>query len=127
MKIKQLLLNASTICVVAVAALLFQSVFNESVKAENPESDGGGLKQRILDLEDRQAENDVEFVLIDTSLADLDARVNDNEARGRVNSTEIRSLKKRIDAITKRCGVLKADHRALTETVARMRARNGGK
>ena len=129
MKTKQIFINAATICMVALAVLMTQTMFNGSVSAQKKavESQDGNLMQRVTDLEEQQGENDKEFVLIDQSLGDLDLRVNDNEGRLVVHSAKIRALQARVRAADKRLSVQRADHRALVSKVAEIRARNGGK
>jgi len=122
MNMKQIFCNAATICMVALAVLMTQATFNGSANAQkkSSESTRGNLVQRVADLENRQDENDKEFVLIDQSLGDLDARVNDNAA-------EIRGLQARVKAADKRLSIQRADYRGLVSKVAKMRARHSGK
>ncbi len=128
MKTKQIFFNAATICMVSLAVLMTQAMFDGSASA-GPlagESKGGNLKQRVADLEDRQDENNTEFFLVDQSLGDLDARVNANDGRLVVHSADIRALKARVKAAEKRISAQRADHRDIVSTVAKMRIRPCG-
>ena len=128
MKTKQIFFNAATICMVSLAVLMTQAMFDGSANAGPPagESKGGNLKQRVVDLEDRQDENDNEFFLIDRSFGDLDSRVNANDGRLVVHSAEIRALEARVKVAEKRISVQRADHRDIVSKVAKMRARPCG-
>lgn len=83
MKVNKLFSTAATICVVCFAALLTQTVFSgfATAKPGNENSGDRSLKQRIMELELNQIENEKDFFLIDTSLSDLDSRVLELEKR----------------------------------------------
>ena len=123
---KRLFFNAATICMVALAVLMTQAAFNATANAQKQAgtSPGGNILQRVADLEERQEENDKEFVLIDQSLGDLDARVNANDGRLIVHSAKIRALEASVKAADKRLSIQRADHRKLVAKVAEIRARH---
>ena len=129
MSTKHILLNAATVCMVALAVLMTQAVFHQTATATPRAEDDGfvSLTQRVVDLEDRQDANDNEFVLIDGSLGDLDARVNANDASIRANSTDIRALQTKVKEMDGRLSIQRAEHRTLVSQVAKLRARCGSK
>jgi len=124
MNTKQIFFNAATVCMVAVAVMMTQTMFNGSVNAEQRNDGAGGdLRQRVADLEDRQDENDVEFVLVDRTLADLNARINANDADIRAQARRGRTLSESVGRLEKRTKTLEAQQRSLTEMIRRMTAR----
>ena len=124
MKTKQIFFNAATVCMVAVAVMMTQAMFNGSVNAEQRNDGAGGdLRQRVADLEDRQDENDVEFVLVDRTLADLNARINANDADIRAQARSGSTLSESVRRLEKRAKSLEAQQRSLAEMVKRMSRR----
>lgn len=124
MKTKQIFFNAATVCMVAAAVMMTQAMFNGSVNAEQRNDGAGGdLRQRVADLEDRQDENDVEFVLVDRTLADLNARINANDADIRAQARSGRAVSESIGRLEKRAKTLEAQQRSLAEMVKRMSLR----
>ena len=81
---------------------------------------GGDLRTRVADLEDRQDENDIEFVLVDRTLADLNARINTNDADIRAQDGRLTTLGSSVRDVEKRCKTLEAKHRDLVEVVKRL-------
>ena len=125
MNTKKIFFNAATVCMVAFAVMATQVMFNGSANADQRGNAArGDLKQRVSDLEERQDENDIEFVLVDRSLSDLDARVNVNDGRLRTQRARIRTLQDRVKATEKMCVIQRADHRALVSIVAKMARRD---
>jgi hypothetical protein len=109
---------------VAVAVMTTQAMFNGSAIADQRgDAPRGDLKQRVADLEDRQDENDLEFVLVDRSLGDLHARIDGSDGRLIVHKGRIRALQNRVKSVEKRLAVQRADHRDLVSSVAKMRNR----
>jgi len=124
MNTKKIFFNAATICMVALAVITTQVMFQGSAIAEQRgDAAGGDLKQRVADLEDRQDENDVEFVLIDRSLGDLHARIDGVDGRLATHKARIRALEGRVKTAEKRIATQRADHKSLVDIVAKMRAR----
>ncbi len=124
MKAKQIFVNAATVCMVATAVMMTQAMFNGAANADQRgDAAGGDLKQRIADLEERQDENDIEFVLVDRTLADLNARINANDADIRTQDERIGKVTSRVDEVEKRYKSLRAQHQALASLVKRMAAR----
>ncbi len=124
MKAKQIFVNAATVCMVATAVMMTQAMFNGAANADQRgDAAGGDLKQRIADLEERQDENDIEFVLVDRTLADLNARINANDADIRTQDERIGKVTSRVDEVEKRYKSLRAQHQALAGLVKRMAAR----
>ncbi|MCP4169193.1 MAG: hypothetical protein GY758_00290 [Fuerstiella sp.] len=125
MKTKQIFFNAATICMVSLAVLMTQAMFDGSANAgpQVGERQGENLKQRVADLEDRQDEDKNEFFLVDQSLDDLVSRVNRNDGRLVVHSADIRALQARVKKAEERISVQRADHRSLVSKVAEMRVR----
>lgn len=125
MKTKQIFFNAATVCMVATAVIMTQAMFNGVANADQRgDAAGGDLRQRVADLEDRQDENDIEFVLVDRTLADLNARINANDADIRAQDGRLGKVASQVQEVEKRFSILKADHRALVEIVKNMAARN---
>ena len=125
MNAKQIFVNAATVCMVAIAVMMTQAMFNDAANADQRgDAVGGDLKQRVADLEDRQDENDIEFVLVDRTLADLNARINANDADIRALDGRVGKVSSRVRDVEKRAGVLEAKYRDLAEIVKRMAARN---
>jgi septal ring factor EnvC (AmiA/AmiB activator) len=125
MKTKQIFFNAATVCMVATAVLMTQAMFNGSAIADQRgDAAGGDLKQRVADLEECQNENDIEFVLVDRTLADLNARINANDADIRAQDGRISKVASHVQEVEKRYRVLRAQHRALSDIVKRMAARD---
>ena len=125
MKAKQIFFNAATVCMVATAVMMTQAMFNGAANADQRgDAAGGDLKQRIADLEERQDENDIEFVLVDRTLADLNARINANDADIRAQDGRIGKVASHVQEVEKRYRVLRAEHRALADMVKRMAARD---
>ena len=125
MKTKQIFFNAATVCMVATAVMMTQAMFNQVANADQRgDAAGGDLKQRVADLEERQDENDIEFVLVDRTLADLNARINANDADIRALDGRVGKVSSRVRDVEKRAGVLEAKYRDLAEIVKRMAARN---
>jgi chromosome segregation ATPase len=83
MNARRILVNACTICLLATAVLLSQSALSGSASATpgDAPSKGDNLKQRVKILELLQEDDDKEFLLVDASLTDLNARVEANEER----------------------------------------------
>lgn len=83
MNAKRMLINAGTICLLATAVLLSQSALSGSASATpgDAPTKGDNLRKRVQILELLQQEDDKEFLLVDASLSDLNARVEANEAR----------------------------------------------
>lgn len=127
MSVKQIFLNAATVCLVALAVLMTQAIFHQTATANPQVKDEGfvSLTQRIADLEDGQDAHDNEFVLIDGSLGDLDARVNANDASLRANTADIRALQARVKTMDGRLSLQRTAHRLLETKVAKLRARCG--
>lgn len=124
MNTKKIFFNAATVCMVAVAVMTIQAMFNGSAIADQRgDAAGGDLKTRVADLEDRQDENDLEFVLVDRSLGDLHARIDGADGRLIVHKGRIRALQNRVKSVEKRLAVQRADHRDLVSSVAKMRNR----
>ncbi len=125
MKTKQIFFNAATVCMVATAVMMTQAMFNGAANADQRrDAVGGDLKQRIVDLEERQDENDIEFFLVDRTLADLNARINANDADIRAQDGRLSEVASRVQDVEKRSGALRAQYRALAEIVKRMAARD---
>ncbi|MAI32083.1 MAG: hypothetical protein CMM07_10480 [Rhodopirellula sp.] len=125
MKTKQIFFNAATVCMVATAVMMTQAMFNGAANADQRrDAVGGDLKQRIVDLEERQDENDIEFLLVDRTLADLNARINANDADIRAQDGRLSEVASRVQDVEKRSGALRAQYRALAEIVKRMAARD---
>lgn len=125
MNAKQIFVNAAAVCMVATAVMMTQAMFNGAANADQRgDAAGGDLKQRVADLEDRQDENDIEFVLVDRTLADLNARINANDADIRAKDGRLSKVSSRIQEVENRSRVLRAQHRALAELVKRMAARD---
>ena len=125
MKAKQIFVNAATVCMVAAAVMMTQAMFNGAANAEQRgDAAGGDLRQRVADLEELQDENDIEFVLVDRTLADLNARINANDADIRAQDGRISKVASRVQDVEKRSKVLQAQHRALAELVRRMANRD---
>ncbi len=125
MKCKQIFFNAATVCMVATAVMMTQAMFNGAANADQrADAAGGDLKQRVADLEERQDENDIEFVLVDRTLADLNARINGNDADIRAQDGRLSRVASRVQEVENRSRILRAQHRALTELVKRMAARD---
>ena len=125
MNAKQIFVNAATVCMVAIAVMMTQAMFNDAANADQRgDAVGGDLKQRVADLEDRQDENDIEFVLVDRTLADLNARINANDADIRAKDGGLGKVTSRIQEVEKRSRLLQAQHRALANLVKRMAARD---
>jgi septal ring factor EnvC (AmiA/AmiB activator) len=121
MKAKQIFFNAATVCMVAAAVIMTQAMFNVSANADQRgDAAGGDLKQRVADLEDRQDENDIEFILVDRTLADLNARINANDADIRDQAERITRIGSSVRDVEKRTKTLEAKHRALAEVVRRL-------
>ncbi|MDB4749674.1 hypothetical protein OAF83_02095 [Rubripirellula sp.] len=121
MKTKQIFFNAATVCMVATAVMLTQAMFNVSASADQRgDAAGGDLRTRVADLEDRQDENDIEFVLVDRTLADLNARINTNDADIRAQDGRLTTLGSSVRDVEKRCKTLEAKHRDLVEVVKRL-------
>lgn len=110
---------------VATAVMMTQAMFNGAANADQRgDAAGGDLKQRIADLEERQDENDIEFVLVDRTLADLNARINANDADIRAQDGRVGKVASRVEEVEKRTRSLRAQHQALAELVKRMAARD---
>lgn len=110
---------------VATAVMMTQAMFNGAANADQRrDAVGGDLKQRIVDLEERQDENDIEFLLVDRTLADLNARINANDADIRAQDGRLSEVASRVQDVEKRSGALRAQYRALAEIVKRMAARD---
>lgn len=125
MNTKQIFFNAATVCMVATAVLMTQAMFNGAANADQRgDAAGGDLRQRIADIEDRQDESDVEFVLVDRSLADLNARINTNDTDILKQDGRLTDLASNVRAVEKRAKVMRAQHRVLAEMVKRMAARD---
>ena len=124
MNTKKIFFNAATVCMVALAVMATQAMFNGSAIADQRgDAAGGDLKQRVVDLEDRQDENDVEFILIDRSLGDLHARIDGVDGRLVTHKARIRALQNRVKTAEKRIAGQRADHKNLVDIVTKMRAR----
>jgi septal ring factor EnvC (AmiA/AmiB activator) len=125
MNAKQIFVNSATVCMVAIAVMMTQAMFNDAANADQRgDAAGGDLRQRVADLEDRQDENDIEFVLVDRTLADLNARINANDADIRAKDARLGKVTSRIQEVEKRSRLLQAQHRALADLVKRMAARD---
>lgn len=125
MKTKQVFFNALTVCMVAGAVMMTQAMFNGAANAEQRgDAAGGDLKQRVADLEQRQDENDIEFVLVDRTLADLNARINANDADIRAQDGRLSKVASRVQDVEARAGALRTQYRALSAIVKRMAARD---
>ena len=124
MKTKQIFFNAATVCMVALAVLMTQAMFNGAVHADQrKDAAGGDLRQRVADLEDQQDENDIEFVLIDRTLADLNLRINANDADIRALDGRGKALGDSVNRLDARCKNLQKQQDALDAMVKRLSAR----
>ena len=119
MNAKQALTTAAAICMICLAVLLTQTVFSGLANAtpsngQNPNS----LKQRVMNLEIKQEENDKEFFMIDTGLSDLDMRVLDLEKRGSVGESRVNELEKRLSTMR---ATMRADNRTIFSNLREIR------
>jgi hypothetical protein len=95
---------------------------DEASAVPQSKTDSRNLLQRVVDLEDRQVQNDVDFHLIDQSLNDLDVRVNDNQGRVVAQKRAIQAMQARIKQAMELIEVQRADARFLTREVENLRA-----
>lgn len=89
--------NGVAFCLVAAAVLTTQMTFLKPATADQSRDLGGDVKQRIVDLEEHQDENDQEFGVIDRALNDLNVRVDVIDVRGILdNSKKLNATEKRL-------------------------------
>lgn len=124
MNAKRMLLNAATICFLATAVLLSQSVLSGSASATPGDAPlkGDSLKQRVRILELLQDEDDKEFLLVDASLSDLNARVDANEERCGRTSKRLVETDKRADKMTQRISENRSGARMIRASIERLKA-----
>lgn len=119
MKSRKLLFNTFTLCTLGLAGIAFQGVFHDTASAEPQlKADSRDLMQRVMDLEDRQEQADVDFHLVDQSLHDLDFRVDAASERGIANKRAIHAMQKRLQDAMQVIEMQKAQYRALVESRA---------
>ena len=123
MKSQNLLFNLLTLCTLGLAGIAAQAVFHDPVLAEPQiRADDRDLLQRIMDLEDRQEQSDVDFHLVDQSLHDLDFRVDVNNERSLANKRNIKMMEARLQDAMKAIEIQKAEYRVLVQQLADKRA-----
>ena len=124
MNAKRMLLNAGTICLLATAVLLSQSALSGSASATpgDAPAKGDNLRQRVKILELLQEEDDKEFLLVDASLSDLNARVEANEERCKRTSKRLVQTDKRAQKRTQQISDNRAGIRMMRGTIERLKA-----
>ena len=124
MNSKRMLLNAGTICLLAPAVLLSQSALSGSASATpgDAPAKGDNLRQRVKILELLQEEDDKEFLLVDASLSDLNARVEANEERCKRTSKRLVQTDKRAQKRTQQISDNRAGIRMMRGTIERLKA-----
>ena len=81
----------------AAAVLTTQLTFFNTTTADQSREFGGDVKQRIVELEDHQHQNNQEFGVIDRALNDLNVRVDVIDVRGMLNnSRKLNAPEKRL-------------------------------
>ncbi|MDG1875131.1 MAG: hypothetical protein P8J27_14555 [Mariniblastus sp.] len=120
MIVKQALTTAAAICMICIAILLTQTVLGEFATATPANGqNGNSLKQRVLDLEEKQEGNEKEFFIIDTGLSDLDMRVLDLEKRAGARGSSINDLGKRLSSLR---ASNRSDHRLIFADLEKIKA-----
>lgn len=123
MRSEKLMFNGLSFCTLCLAAFAMQTLTHDEASAvPQSKTDSRNLLQRVVDLEDRQVQNDVDFHLIDQSLNDLDVRVNDNQGRVIAQKRAIQAMQARIKQAMELIEVQRADARFLTREVENLRA-----
>lgn len=124
MNAKRMLLNAGTICLLATAVLLSQSALSGSASATPGDAPrkADNLKQRVKILELLQEEDDKEFLLVDASLSDLNARVEANEERCARTSKRLVETDKRAGRMKMRISENQTGRSEIRETIKRLKA-----
>jgi chromosome segregation ATPase len=124
MNARRILINACTICLLATAVLLSQSALSGSASATpgDAPSKGDNLKQRVKILELLQQEDDKEFLLVDASLSDLNARVEANEERCARTSKRLVQTDARAKKMMGRLSDHRTGLRCMRETINRLKA-----
>jgi hypothetical protein len=124
MNAKRMLLNAGTICLLATAVLLSQSALSGSASATLGDAPlkGDNLKQRVKLLELLQEEDDKEFLLIDGSISDLNARIEVNEELCGRTSKRLVETDKRAETMKMRISENRSGARKIHESIERLKA-----
>jgi len=124
MNAKRMLLNAVTICVLATAVLLSQSVLSGSASATpgDAPTKGDNLRERVKILELLQDEDDKEFLLVDASLSDLNARVDANEARAGRLGKRLTETEGRAGKMAKQISENRSSARMIRASIERLKA-----
>ncbi|MGB2501467.1 MAG: hypothetical protein ACPIA2_17335, partial [Mariniblastus sp.] len=124
MNAKRMLLNAVTICVLATAVLLSQSVLSGSASATpgDAPAKGDNLRERVKILELLQDEDDKEFLLVDASLSDLNARVDANEARAGRLGKRLTETEGRAGKMAKQISENRSSARMIRASIERLKA-----
>ncbi len=123
MRSEKLMFNGLSFCTICLAAFAMQTITHDEASAvPQTKADSRNVLQRIIDLEDRQQQNDVDFHLIDQSLQDLDFRVNENQVRGIAQKRAIQTMQARLKQAMELIELQQADTRLLTREVEELRA-----
>ena len=124
MNAKRMLLNAGTICLLATAVLLSQSALSGSASATPGDVPlkGDNLKQRVKILELLQEEDDKEFLLVDASISDLNARIEVNEELCGRTSKRLVETQKRVETTKMRISENRSAARTIRESIERLKA-----
>ena len=119
MRANNLLFKTFTLCTLGLAGIASQAFVQDPVSAETQlRGESRDLMQRVMDLEDRQEQADVDFHLVDQSLHDLDFRIDAASARSIANKRSIHEMQKRLKDAMRVIEMQKAEYRALVESRA---------